>query len=221
MFRVLGATLACFFLSVFSLLRSASRCRTSHRRCAEMGEMASWVAASRSRHRLMAGPCNRRQRPVTEAGRRPPSWSSPTLLEQQPLKTNVSHQPAKYRARPCPVRIACIAAPAKKTSNFAPRVACPRRNLARLRALSRARVACRPQGGAAAPCNPFVPPSPAQPSPPPTHHVNNHRRTWRRDPSCTPSLEPRAITTTNSPSKDLDLLGHRCTDRQVFPPFSL
>lgn len=86
----------------------------------------------------------------------------------------------------------------KKTSNFAPRVACPRRNLARLRALSRARVACRPQGGAAAPCNPLRPaqPSPARNRPPPptmsttTAEPGAGTRHARRAPSQGPSPPP-------------------------------
>lgn len=72
------------------------------------------TASTNGRGRVIAGS----GRPVTEAGRRPPGWSSPTLLQQQPHKTNVSHQPAKYRARPCRVRIACIAAPAKKNKQL-------------------------------------------------------------------------------------------------------
>lgn len=124
----------------------------------------SITASTNGRGRVIAG-SGRSPRPAglrLGLSRTPPA--PPTQKNRYSPTSGLSSPQCRARLLP----IACIAAPSKKKiSNFAPRVACPRRNLARLRALSRARVACRPRGGAAAPCNPFVPPRNWSPPHPP------------------------------------------------------
>lgn len=172
----------------------------------------SITASTNGRGRVIAG-SGRSPRPAAGLHVGPHEDSSST--------THSKSQPAEYRPRQCRFRllpIACIAAPSKKNKQLCAAGCMSQKKLG----TSEGPVpspGCMQAPGRCG--SPLPPPSSRPGTGPPTPHVNNHRRTWRRDPSCTPSPKPRAITTMNSPSKELDLLGHRCTDRQVFPSFSL